>query len=232
MADDSNIQLYTAPGTCARVPCIALEEIGEEFDTVVIRFVKGEHKSPDYKKLNPKGKVPTLIIDGEPLTENVAILKFLDQRYPHARLLPRPKNELDMARQLADLCFCSATLHPIVTRIRMPQLFAAEDAVRSVWEKSCQAMNEFFSLIDERLDGQPWWYGDGWSVMDAYLYWIYWRSAGADYDVQPYPNFADHAMRMEARPAVQRALAREADATAQLEAEGLAFNPPSVTSPH
>lgn len=217
-----------APGTCARVPCIALEEIGEEFETIVVRFMKGEHKSPEFKKLNPKGKVPTLIIDGEPLTENVAILTYLDQRHPHAKLLPQPKNELDQVRQLADLCFCSATLHPIVTRIRMPQFFATKDAVRSVWEKSCQAMDEFFSLINDRLDGQPWWYGDSWSAMDAYLYWIYWRCAGADYNVQPYSNFSDHAARMETRPAVQRALAREADATAQLEAEGLAFSTSSA----
>ena len=224
----SKVQLYMAPGTCARVPCIALEEAGEDFETIVIRFMKGEHKSPEFKKLNPKGKVPTLVVDGEPLTENVAILSFLNQRYPEARLLPDAKDDLDRLRQLADLCFCSATLHPIVTRIRMPHFVATEEVARVVWEKAGSAMSEYFRLIDDRLTNRSWWYGDEWSVMDAYLYWIFWRCEGADYDVEPYPNYADHAKRMEARPAVQRALQREAIAQAQLEAEGLAFKPPPI----
>lgn len=224
----SSIQLYMAPGTCARVPCIALEEAGAEFETTLIRFMRGEHKSPEFKKLNPKGKVPTLVVGGEPLTENVAIITYLNQRYPDANLLPRPKDELDPIRQIADLSFCSATLHPIVTRIRMPHFMAAEDAARSVWEKGCEAMNEYFGLIDNRLADQPWWYGDEWSVVDAYLYWVFWRCEGADFDVAPYPNFKDHATRMEARPATQRALAREAEAQAQLESEGLVFTPPSM----
>lgn len=223
----SNIQLYMAPGTCARVPCIALEEVGTEFETVLIRFMRGEHKSPDFKKLNPKGKIPTLVVDGEPLTENLAIIMYLNQRYPDVNLMPQPQDELEGVRQLADLSFCSSTLHPIVTRIRMPQFFA-EDAARSVWEKGCESMNEYFGLINDRLADQRWWYGDEWSVMDAFLYWIYWRCAGADYDVNPYPNFREHAARMEARPATQRALSREVEAQAQLESEGLAFTPPSM----
>lgn len=219
-----------APGTCARVPCIALEEAGAEFETVLVRFMRGEHKSAEFKKLNPKGKVPTLVVDGEPLTENVAIITYLNQRYPDAKLMPQPQDELDGARQLADLSFCSSTLHPIVTRIRMPHFFA-EEASRSVWQKGCDSMNEYFGLIDDRLKDQPWWYGDDWSVMDAYLYWIFWRCEGADYNVTPYPNYADHAARIKAWPATQRALAREAKAQAQLESEGLAFNPPSMKQP-
>ena len=223
----SKIQLYMAPGTCARVPCIALEEACEDFETVVIRFMRGEHKSPELMALNPKAKVPVLVVDGEPLTENVAIITYLNQRYPEARLMPQPKDELERLRQLADLSFCSSTMHPIVTRIRMPQFFAAKDAAKSVWEKGCESMNENFALVNKRLTDQPWWYGDDWSAMDAYLYWIYWRCEGADYDVTPYSNYQAQAERMESRPATKRALAREAEAQAQLEAEGLTFKPPS-----
>jgi glutathione S-transferase len=224
----SKISLYMAPGTCARVSCIALEEVGEPFDTIVVRFMTGEHKSADYRQLNPKGKVPTLVVDGETLTENVAILSYLNHLYPGAKLLPEPRNELERVRQLADLSFCASTLHPIVTRIRLPQFFAAKEAARSVWSMACRAMTEPFELIDGRLSGQPWWYGDDWSVMDGYLYWIFWRVSGAGFDVEPYANFREHAARVEARPAVQRALAREAAATAELETEGLGFTPPSI----
>jgi len=222
------ITLYMAPGTCARVPAIALEEAGVDFETQLIRFMKGQHKSPDYKKINPKGKIPALVIEGVSLTENVAIITYLNQRFPEAGLMPKAEDALASARQLADLCFCSATLHPIVTRIRIPQFFASEDAAKSVWEKGCDSMHEYFSMIDERFGKQPWWYGESWSAMDAYLFWIYWRVEGAGFPVNDYKNFSAHRTRMEQRPAVQRALAREAEAMAQLEAEGLVFTPKPV----
>jgi glutathione S-transferase len=224
----TDIQLYMAPGTCARVSAIALEEAGLEFKTQLIRFMKGEHKSPDYKKINPKGKVPSLVIDGEVLTENVAIITYLNQRFPEAKLMPEASDLFARTKQLADLSFCSSMLHPIVTRIRMPQFFANEDAAKHVWEKGCEAMSEYFKLIDERLSKGPWWCGENWSVIDAYLYWIYWRVEGADFSVGDYSYFQDHKSRMELRPAVQKALAREAEALAQLESEGLVFTPPKI----
>jgi len=220
-----SITLYMAPGTCALVSAIALEEAGVDFDTQLIRFMKGQHKSPEYRKINPKGKIPALLIEGEALTENVAIITYLNQRFPEAGLMPKAEDSLASARQLADLCFCSATLHPIVTRIRMPIFFASEDAAKSVWEKGCESMHEYFTLIDNRLADQPWWYGESWSAMDAYLFWIFWRVAGADYPVSKFANFSAHQSRMEQRPAVQRALAREAAAMAQLDVEGLVFTP-------
>jgi len=222
----SKVQLYMAPGTCARVSSICLEQAGQDFESVLIRFMRGEHKSPDYKKLNPTGKVPTLVIDGEALTENVAIISFLNERFPDARLMPETTDALSRARQLADVSFCSATLHPIVTRIRMPHFFASKDAAQSIWERGCDAITEFFGLIESRLVDQDWWYGGQWSAMDAYLYWVFWRVEGADFDVTPFPQFKDHANRMEERPAVQRALTRESAAEAQLEAEGVNFKPP------
>lgn len=224
----TDIVLYSAPGACSRVPTIALEETGEPFESRVVAFMKGEHKSPDYRKLNPKGKIPCLVIDGEALTENVAILSYLNTRFPKAKLMPESASELERMRQIADLSFCSSTLHPIVTRIRMPQFFAGPDAVRSVYDKGCEAMHEYFKVVEDRLAAGPWWYGDQWSAMDGYLYWVFWRVDGAGFPITDYPRFADHAQRMETRPAVQRALAREDAMSAELEAKGLAFKPPPL----
>lgn len=221
----SKAQLYMAPATCARVSSICLEEVGLDFEAVAVRFLTGEHKSAAYKKLNPLGKVPALVIDNKVLTENVAIILYLNEIFTDASLMPHAPSPLARAQQLADLCFCSATLHPIVTRIRMPQFFADEDAVQSVWEKGCQAMVEFFVYIDSRLATQSWWYGDQWSAMDAYLYWIFWRVQGAAFDVTKYSYFMDHFNRMEQRPSVQRAWQREKRVQAELEAEGLNFKP-------
>jgi glutathione S-transferase len=223
----SATNLYMAPGTCARVTAIALEEIGEPFDTTLVRFMKGEHKSPDYLRLNPKGKVPTLVIDDHVLTENVAIITYLEQRFPDAALMPKAADAAKRAALLADLCVCAATLHPIVTRLRMAPFFAGKECAGRVWRTASDAMSENFSLIEDRLANQNWWYGDNWTAMDAYLYWVFWRVEGAEFDVSRYPRFADHAARMALRPAVQRLQAREAAMIKTLEAEGLLFVPPS-----
>src|SRR5690606_21311823 len=220
--------LYTAPHTCGRVTAIALEEAGIEFDVRLVRFMKGEHKSPEFRRINPKGKVPALEIDGVIVTENVAILTYLHERLPGANLMPPAARVGDRCRQLADLCFCSATLHPLVTRIRMPMFFAGPEHASVVKKTAEAAMDEYFQLVEERLAVAPWWYGDAWSAMDGYLYWVFWRVEGAGYDVSRFPRFARHARAMEQRPAVIRALAREEEAQAQLEREGLKFVPPPV----
>ena len=93
------LKLFVAPNTCARVPTIALEEIGEPFETELIRTAAKQQNSPEYLAINPKGKVPALLIDGEPLTENVAILRWLNQTYPDANLLPATSDDLEAARQ-------------------------------------------------------------------------------------------------------------------------------------
>jgi glutathione S-transferase len=220
--------LWMAPYTCARVTAIALEEAGVEFDTRLVRFMRGEHKSPDFRARNPKGKVPALEIDGDVLTENVAILTYLAERFPEARLLPHADTAVERTHILADLCFCSSTLHPLVTQIRMPMFFAGADNALVVKQPAEAAMDEYFELVEERLGGGRWWYGDAWSAMDGYLYWVFWRVHGAGYDVSRFPRFVAHARAMEQRPAVQRALAHEDAAQAQLEAEGLAFVPPKI----
>ena len=220
--------LYTAPYTCGRVAAIALEEAGVEFETRLVRFLKGEHKSSAFRRLNPKGKVPALEIDGQVLTENVAILTYLNECFPQASLLPPAAAAADRARQIADLCFCSATLHPLVTRIRMPMFFAGPEHAATVKRTAEQAMDEYFQLIEDRIGNGEWWYGRQWSVMDGYLYWVFWRVDGAGYDTSRFPRFTAHARAMEDRPAVRRALAREEQAQAQLETEGLAFIPPRV----
>lgn len=216
--------LYMAPGSCARVSAIALEEVGVDFESRVVRFMKGEHKSPEYKRYNPKGKVPALVHEGESLTENVAIITYLNERY--GGLMPKVHDAVGRAGQLADLCFCASTLHPLVTRIRMPHFFAEENAAATVREIACKAMDEYFGLVETRLNENEWWYAEGWSAMDAYLFWVFWRVAGADYEVSRFPRYGEHAEQIQKRPSVTRALAREAVAEATLKREGLNFVPP------
>lgn len=224
----SDLVFHFAPGCCSRVPLTALLETDIKFETVLMRFGKGGNRTAEYLRLNPKAKVPVLVIDGEPLTENVAILSYLNRLFPGANLLPPVATPLETMRQIADLCFCSATLHPVVTRLRMPSRFGSPEAARSIWDAACNVMRGNFEMIENRFVDGPWWYGDSWSVMDAYLGWVFWRVEGSDFPVADYPRFVAHHRRLVERPSWRRALEIEALASATLESEGLVFRPPPV----
>ncbi len=99
-----SITLYYAPVTCALVPLITLTEVGAEFETVPIDFKKNQHKSVDYLAINPKHKVPTLVVNGRVLTENVAIQQWIHRAYPKFGLFPSDAwNELEV---LSILSWC------------------------------------------------------------------------------------------------------------------------------
>ena len=221
--------LYFAPGTCARVSMIALEETGHPFETRVVAFMRGDHRAPDFLAHNPAGKVPVLIAEGVAITQNIAILTYLARRFPEARLLPVATDNESATALLSRLAWFSADLHPIVTRIRMPQLICDQPAAMPrVREMACEAMKFQLTGLERSLQQQPWVLGSEWSALDGYLYWVWFRITGAGFDAAPFPAIAAHALRMEARPAVQRALQREAAAQAELESQGLALQLPAV----
>lgn len=220
----TDLKLFFAPDTCARVTLIALEEVGQPYSLETIAFMKREHRSPEYLRLNPAGKVPTLLVNGEPLTENVAILSWLADEYPEARLMPQAIG-LNRFRQLADLAYCASGLHPIVTRLRIPHFFCdLPEARQRVFEMAESAMKLHFEIINERLSGATWWYGEQWSVMDAYINWVWFRVTGTDFDASEYTNYARHDADMKERPATKRALARSAEISDNLAAQGLAVS--------
>ena len=82
------LTLYFAPGSSSMAPHIALHEVGVPFESRPLSFVKRENRTPAYLALNAEGKVPTLLIDGRPLTEVAGILFYLARRYPEAALMP------------------------------------------------------------------------------------------------------------------------------------------------
>lgn len=213
--------LYAAPGACSRVPLMSLEEAGADFDVKLVRFMKGEHKKPDYLAMHPGGKVPLLVTPDGALSQNVAIARYLASQFDG--LLPKAGTAMEDARITADLAFCADILHPIVTRMRMPMFMVDGDAAQaSVRQKAFEAMAPMAKVVDDRLADRDWWYGDDWSTLDAYIYWVWFRITGVSFPGNEYPNWADHANRMEARPSIQRALAKDAELQAALEAEGLA----------
>ncbi len=212
------LALYFAPDSCSRVPLIALEETGAAFETRLVAFMRGAHRSPEFLARNPAGKVPVLIDGDLTISQNPAILRHLAGRFPAAQLLPMTRDAGAESLLLARLLWFSADLHPLVTRIRMPQLICdLPEAIPRVRAMASELMRFQLAGTERLLTQQPWLLGETWSVLDAYLYWVWFRITGAGFEAAPFPALADHARRMEQRPSVQRALQREAVARTELE---------------
>jgi glutathione S-transferase len=222
-----DLKLFVAPNTCARVATIALEEIGVPFDTSLVRTAANQQQLPEFLKLNPKGKVPTLLIDGAPLTENVAILTWLADSYPDAGLMPATDDPLEKLKQTADFAFFAGTVHPVVTRIAMPMkiIVDAAQSFEIVRPAGVNDMKKIMKMIDARLAEGPWWYGDTWSIVDGYLYWVWTRIKGVGFDGSGFANVQRHCDLSNSRPAVQRAMAREDVNIEVLKSENLYMAP-------
>ena len=160
--------------------------IGMPFDARPIFLSKGEHRTHAYLAINPEGKVPTLLIDGRPLTEVAAILYYLAKKYPEAKLLPVTGAE-EEARAISWMSFIASTLHPA----------RAQGLDKAI---------AIFALADQRLGQRTWALGP-YSIVDIHLFRLYWRFATS---LKPpkgsLPNLERHFDLMMARPAVQKTI--------------------------
>ncbi|MGH6947768.1 MAG: glutathione S-transferase family protein [Kiloniellales bacterium] len=210
------LTLYYSPGACSMAPHIALEEAGARFDAKAISLKRGDQRQPAYLALNPKGKVPLLLVDGRPLTENLAILTYIARTHPEAKLLPAGNPEAE-AQAASFLAWLTATVHPTLGRFFGPQRYTdLPNSADNVKKLAAQQTAESFALIEKQLEGRDWALGD-YSVADAYLY-VFQRWARAlQLDLAPFENYNAHYERMEKRPAVRRMLEREEKAQLDLE---------------
>jgi len=206
------LKLYMMPFACSRVTLNALEEAELDYETQAINIMKGEQKTPDYLKIHPGGKVPALSVDGQVITENAAILMYLNSVAPDAGLLPKADNPFEQAKQYSDLVWCSSTVHPAIRQIRAPMRFTDGD-VSGVFAKGLEYTDNAVAKIEERVSNGRWWYGETWSIVDVFLNWCYTTAASANYALDKFPSVQDHSVRVQARPSFQRAMAREMEAT-------------------
>lgn len=221
--------LYFAPSTCARVSLTALEEIGRPFETRPVAFMAGEHRSPEYLAINPSGKVPALGTEQGVITQNGAILLYLAHSFPDAGLLPLSGDPMQEAAVVSAMFRLSSDLHPLVTRFVLPgMILSSGEAASKVREKAEEVLGQQLQPIAAQLDNQPWYLGHTWSILDAYLAWIWFRITGAGFDAAKFPTLADHYARAGERPSAKAALEHEKRANEDLERRGLAFAPPRI----
>ena len=204
------MKLFHFPMPCSRVTMTALEEAGFEYDDQVVNILKNEQKSPEYLAIHRSGKVPALQVDDQVITENVAIICYLHNKAPAAKLLPDVASDIERAQQISDLVWCSGTVHPTMRQIRMPIRFTDGDP-SGVQEKGHQLLDDIARHVDDRV-GDGWWYGKDWSIVDVYLTWLFGTGELGGFDLSAYDNVRALLERVGERESYQRALARESQA--------------------
>ncbi len=201
------LTLYYAPNTCATVPYITLTEAGADFDVKNVNTRNGGNRTPEFLRLNPKHKVPVLIIDGEPLTENVALQIWVNRRFPKAKLLPTdPKEEI---KAISLMAFCASGIHPHLTPNARPQNYCdLPDSEESVKRVANKLLFEDFKVIEDLLAGREWFFPH-FTACDAYFFWCFRRALSFKLDLAQFRSCMAHFERMQARPSVQKVLAYE-----------------------
>ena len=180
---------YHAPGSSSMAVHIALNEVGAAFEGRTISFAHRDQDPPEFRGLNPEGKVPTLVVDGRPLTEVAGILYYLARTYPDVALLPVGDIEAE-GQVVSWMSFIASTIHP----------------ARRQGLDHAQAI---YRVADQRLGDRTWVVGT-YSVADIHLFRLFWRFRGTlGVDPAMFPHLCAHYDRMMDRPAVRKTIADE-----------------------
>ncbi len=203
------LKLFWAPGTCALASHIALEdarEAGAKYETVKLNFAQGDQRKPEYLKVNPKGRVPALVSERGIITETPAILAWIAQTHPQAKLAP--VDAFDFAAAQAFNSYLCSTVHPAHAHrpraARWSDDPAAQETMRA---KVPQNMTDCFTLIENEMFKGPWVMGAAYGICDPYLYTISGWLESDGVDIAKFPKVNDHFMRMSERTAVKAVMA-------------------------
>lgn len=202
-----NIALYYAPVTCALAPYITLTEATAEFEVRKLNLRKGQQHTPEYLKLNPKHKVPLLVVDGKVLSESTAIQLWIARAFPQARLMPAdPWDEL---KAISIHSWCSGGIHPFLARINSPpRVCDVPGSEASVKKLAAANLMENFKIADEMLAGREFFF-DHFTAPDAHFFWCQRRARQFEVDLSQFKNCDAHFNRLLQRPSVQKVLAFE-----------------------
>lgn len=203
------LKLYYAPGTCALASHIALEEAGAKYEAIRLNFKTEDQKQPGYLAINPKGRVPALVTDRGILTETPALLIYIAQSFPAAKLAPLD-DPFALAKVQAFNSYLCSTVH-VAHAHRMRGARWSDDpaVIEALKKKVPQSVGECFALIEREMFEGPWVMGKDYTVCDGYLFTLA-QWLGADgVDINKTPKIAEHFKRVGERPAVRKAIADE-----------------------
>jgi glutathione S-transferase len=199
------LTLYYSPGACSMAAHIALEESGEKYEARKVDLVAGEQRSEEYRKIHPLGRVPALRLDdGEPLTENAAILPYLGKRFDLW-----PNDALAEAKALSLIGFFSSSVHPAHAHFGRPERYTADNlAFPGIKDMGLKTFHLYLKQIDGMLANREW-FGDDYSVLDPYGFVFYVWGVRRELPVAELKNYTAFKDRMLKRAAVGRVAADE-----------------------
>jgi glutathione S-transferase len=204
------LTLYYAPRTCSLATHIALAQAGADYATRRVDFSRSEQRSPEFLQINPNGRVPALATDRGVLTETPALLMYVAQSFPAARLAPLD-DPFALAQVQSFNSYLCSTVHVAHAHRFRGQRWADEpEAIAAMQKKVPQNMAACFELIESSLLKGPWVLGDTYSISDIYLFTIAQWLEGDGVDLQRFPKAAALQQRMAEDPVIQKVLAEEA----------------------
>jgi glutathione S-transferase len=203
------IRLFYAPDTCSLASHIALEDAAADYSSVRIDFATDEQRKPEYLAINPKGRVPALVTGKGVLTETPAILAFIAQSFPQARLAPSDDPFCFAEVQAFNSYLCS-TLH-VAHSHRMRGSRWADDpaAIAAMQRKVPESVGACYDLIESKMLREPWVMGETYTICDPYLFTVAQWLEQDGVDPSRFPKVVAHRRRMSERPQVQKAIADE-----------------------
>ena len=164
-------KLYYAPGTCALASHIALEEAGASYTAERLDFKNSQQTTPQYLAINPKGRVPALVTDRGTLTETPAILAYIAQSFPQARLMPDDPFAFAQAQSFNSY-LCSTVHINHAHKMRGYRWAVEESSFADMKRKVPETMAACFALIERDMLKGPWVMGEQYTVCDPYLFTI------------------------------------------------------------
>jgi glutathione S-transferase len=199
------LKLYYAPGACSMAAHIVLEESGEKYEPKKVDLAGGEQRTEAYMKINPLGRVPVLgLEDGQPLTENTAILPYLGKRFGLW-----PKDAAGEAKALSLIGYFATSVHPAHAHVGRPERYTADtSAFPGIKEMGLQTFHTYLKQIDGKLAGREW-FGDAYSVLDPYGFVFYTWGLRRELPMGEMKNYTAWKDRMLKRPAVGRVVEDE-----------------------
>ncbi|MFN9849314.1 MAG: glutathione S-transferase family protein [Alphaproteobacteria bacterium] len=204
------LKLFTATGTIGLACEIALEEAGAACEVVRMNFADNAQRQPDYLAINPKSRVPALVCDQGVITEAPAILGYVAQAFPGARLAPL-EDAFAMAQVQAFNSYLCSWVHPAAAHRHRGYRWAdTPAALADMREKAPKVFAEAIGLIEAEYLCGPWVMGERYTICDPYLYVVSSWLPRDGIEMAQFPKVADHFARMGARAAVKTVLGRVA----------------------
>jgi glutathione S-transferase len=202
---------FYAPKACSFASHLALEHAGASYEAHRLNFSKNEQRDDKYLAMNPKGRVPALMTDQGLLTENIAILAYIAQSYPEAKLAP-VNDPFQFARVQAFNSYLSSTVHVAhAHNYRGYRWVEADDthSIEAMKAKVPSTMSECFELIESTMVEGPWVMGENYTICDMYLFTICQWLEGDKVDINQFPKVANLFQSMNEDEVVKRVKAKE-----------------------